>query len=307
MTVCMTITSYGTITSELCEKTGGSTLPSALTYRSASARRAEILEVLNADGAYVSHAELSKRFEVSEMTIRRDARMLEQRGLARLVTGGVCLVREPLAENDFRLRSEREVHAKREIAAAALTLIRDNSTVAFDAGSTVLELARKLTFSHRLKVVTASLPVMCLLGDRPNIELIGLGGVLRSRTQAFAGPATIEALTHIRADQVFLGTGAIRTEAMGNGVYEGNTWDSEVKRALISSTDEVVLLADSTKFDRTAVAKFGSLSDIDIVVVDDRITSSDVELLTAAGIRVVKAEPIGETSPLGLSIPEAYT
>ena len=299
----MTLTSYMTITSELCEKTGGSTLPSALTYRSASARRAEILEVLNADGAYVSHAELSKRFEVSEMTIRRDARMLEQSGLVRLVAGGVCLVREPVAENDFRLRTERDVHAKREIAATALTLITGNSTVALDAGSTVLELARKLTLLPRLRVVTASLPVMCLLGDHLNIELIGLGGVLHPRTQAFAGPATIGALTQIRTNQVFLGAAAIRTEGMSNGLYEGNTWDSEVKRALISSADEVVLLADSTKFDCTAIAKFGSLSDIDIAVVDDRITSSDVELLTAAGIRVVKAEPIGETSPSDRSIP----
>ena len=282
-------------------------MDSPLTHRSGQARRAEIINMLNADGAYLSHSELGKRFDVSEMTIRRDARLLEQRGLARHVAGGVCLVREPLPENDFRLRTERDVDAKCQIAATALRLIAGNSTIALDAGSTVLELARKLTLPYPLTVVTASLPVMWLLGDRPNIELIGLGGLLHPRTQAFAGPATVEALTQIRTDQVFLGASAIRSEGTGNGVYEGNTWDSEVKRALIRSADEVILLADSTKFDRTAIAKFGSLSDIDVLVVDDNITSSAVELLTAAGIRVVKAEPIGAPNQSDRSIRQAHT
>jgi DeoR/GlpR family transcriptional regulator of sugar metabolism len=268
--------------------------PASLKYRSAPARHAAILDMLSADGAYLSQAELSKCLDVSEMTIRRDARLLESRRLLRVVSGGVCLIREPVPENAFPLRTQRDTEAKRRIAAAALSLLAPNSTVALDAGSTVLEFAREFTPRHVLTVVTASLPVMCLLGNNPNVELIGLGGVLRPRTQAFAGPMTVDSLRQLRVQQTFLGATAVNSD----GTYEGNTWDFEVKRALIEIADEVVLLADSKKFERTAIVRVGPLSDVDLAVVDERIAPSAVEILKSAGIRVVIA---GDTAETGAS------
>ena len=257
----------------------------ALKYGSAPARRAQILDLLGASGAYLSQAELSHMLGVSEMTIRRDARDLAQQGLLRVVAGGVCLIREPLADNDFRLRAQADTTLKRQLGAVALSMVAPNSTIAIDAGTTLLEMARLIGPTQTLKVVTASLPVMTLLADRPNVRLFGLGGELHPRTQAFAGPTTIESLRHLRVAQLFLGASAVS----GGGTYEGNTWDSEIKRAMVAAADQVVLVVDSSKFHRSAIALAVPLTAVHIAVVDDGISTGARDMLEAAGVRVVVA------------------
>ena len=92
----------------------------------------------------------------------------ESRRLLRVVSGGICLILWTLYQRMHSLfRTQRDTEAKRRIAAAALSLLVPNSTIALDAGSTVLEFAREFTPQHVLTVVTASLPVMCLLGATP--------------------------------------------------------------------------------------------------------------------------------------------
>ena len=262
---------------------GRTPLSSGLKYGSAPARRAQILDLLGANGAYLSQAGLSHLLGVSEMTIRRDAHDLEKQGLLLLVAGGVCLIREPLAGNDFRLRAQARTALKRQLAAAALSMVAPNSTIAIDAGTTLVEMARLIGPAQMLKVVTASLPVMTLLVDRPNVQLYGLGGELHPRTQAFAGLATIEALRHLRVEQLFLGASAVSR----GGTYEGNTWDAEIKRAMIAAADQVVLVVDSSKFERSAIALAAPLTAVHVAVVDDGISTGARDMLETAGIRVV--------------------
>ena len=268
-----------------------------LTYRSAPARRAQILDLLRTS-AYLGQGELSQLLGVSEMTIRRDARELDERGLLRVVPGGVSSVSTLLAANEFALRVDRQVDAKRQIAAAAVGTIAPRSTIAIDAGTTALEIARLLDSRQPLTVVTASLPVMVVLGDHPGIEMIGLGGMFRARTQAFAGPATIDALRRLHVARLFLGAAAVDSR----GTYEGNTWDSEIKRSLIDAADEVTLVVDSTKFARTAVARVCPLSAIHSAIVDAGISEADREMLEAAGVRVMIVPADRPTSSPGLPI-----
>lgn len=256
-----------------------------LRYAAAPARRQRILEVVR-QANFSGASELSALLGVSEMTIRRDMHLLSDQGLLRLVHGGATRVAEEPAGTDFRLRAKQRHDVKARIAAAAAALVRPDTSIALDTGTTAMELALLLSPSLRLTVVTPSLPAMVTLSDRPGIEVFGLGGVLHNESQGFAGPATLTALRSLHVNQVFLGTTAIARGAL----WCGNPWDAETKRELVSIADEVVLLADSAKFSSTATANIMPLSEIDVLVTDYSPGGAHLDEVRAAGVRVIIAE-----------------
>lgn len=257
-----------------------------LRYGSAPARRQRILEVVRGAN-FIGASELCAILGVSEMTVRRDIRLLAEQGLVRAVHGGVCPVEGAATMGtDFRLRATQRREAKARIAAAALQLVGQGSSIALDTGTTVMELASMLTPAGRLSVVTPSLPAMVALAGRPGIEVVGLGGVLHAESQGFAGPAALGALRNLHVSQAFIGTTAIARGAL----WCGNQWDAETKRELVAIADEVILLADSAKFRATAMAHIVPLSEIDTLVTDDGISKADLEEVRAAGVRVVVAD-----------------
>ncbi len=224
------------------------------------------------------------------MTIRRDIQRLASQGVARAVRGGISLMPHDGGGldgtgTDFAIRAEEMVEVKQGIARTALRLIKPDTTIALDAGTTTLELARLLPSSLHLSVVTASLPAMAVLADRPGIELIGLGGFLHRESQAFAGPPTLAALRQLRIHQTFLATSAIRDGQM----LCGNLWDSETKRTLIENSEELVLVVDSSKFDRSAMNRVGPLSAVRVLVVDAGIDPQDLRRAEDAGVLVIIA------------------
>lgn len=259
-----------------------------LRYATAPARRERILELVRSE-SFSRASELSELLGVSEMTIRRDIQVLADRGLLRPVHGGATRLPDPSLGTDFRLRTVQQPGAKRRIAEAAQTLIKTDTSIALDAGTTTLDLARLLAAPLRLSVVTPSVPAIVALGDRPRIQVIGLGGILHHESQAFAGPATLSAIRSLRVNQLFLATTAI-----GHGaLWCGNPWDAETKRELVAIADEVILLADSSKFHTTAMANVVPLSAVHVLVVDDGITSDQRSEVEAAGVRVlVAASPL---------------
>jgi DeoR family fructose operon transcriptional repressor len=262
---------------------------SPMRYDSAPARRAFIMDMVRNTG-FCSAVELSRELGVSEMTVRRDIQRLAKEGLARAVHGGVSAATTLLGPVDFRLRSAQRLTAKQAIARRALALLAPNSVVAFDAGTTTLEVARMMPPDLRITVVTHSLPVISVLGARDNLEILSLGGALHAETQAFAGPITLQALSNIRVHTLLLGATSVRDGAM----WCTNTFDAATKQTLIAAADRVVLLADSAKFDITAVMKVADLSDIDMVVTDSQLTNEARVMLSLSGIELIMVEA-GET------------
>ena len=265
----------------------------SLRYGSAPARRRRIVDMVGGS-SFLAASELSEALGVSEMTIRRDIRLLADRGLVRAVHGGVTPNSGMTFGTDFRLRYSLRHDAKAAIAATAVSMIKNESSIALDTGTTAVELASLLGPPLRLSVVTPSLPVIVILRDRSGIEVVGLGGVLHAESQGFAGPATLTALANLRVNQVFLSTSAIGRGAL----WCGNPWDAETKRELTRIADEVVLLADSSKFQATAMSNVVPLSAVDVLIVDEGITDRDRAAVEAEGVRVVIAslEASGPTS-----------
>jgi DeoR/GlpR family transcriptional regulator of sugar metabolism len=255
--------------------------------RTGGVSRREKLLGLVLDSGFLTTAELADVLHVSEMTIRRDANRLVEDGLLRTVHGGVAtLSTGPVGSGrDYKLRARSSSAAKRAIGRAAARLVSGAGVVAIDAGTTCASAAEALHPDEHTIVLTHSLIVMNELGTRPNVEVIGTGGTLHSRSMSFSGPQSVQLIRNMRIGTLLLGASGIDRR----GIYCGNEYDAETKRALIEAAARVVLLTDASKFQIPAMVRTCGLDLIDEAVVDDSITDAQLQTLADSGIQVTVA------------------
>jgi len=245
-------------------------------------RSAVILKEIETRGS-VSVAELSTRLGVSEMTIRRDLVDLEKAGFVRRVHGGAVSSRGRSYEPSLVVRSNENRAAKEAIGQRAASLVAGGDSIAIDSGTTALELARNLVGRHNLTVVTPSLLVADVLSGQRDIKLVLTGGIVRSGEGSLVGDLAQQAWQGLFVDRLFLGVGAVDAET---GLSEYNWDDALVKRAMIHSAKEVIVLADASKFGRVAFAKIDALSAVHQIVTDQALTSSLADACIKHGIVV---------------------
>ncbi|QRP43427.1 DeoR/GlpR family DNA-binding transcription regulator [Amycolatopsis sp. FDAARGOS 1241] len=249
----------------------------------AQERRSRLVALVAAQG-FCTVAELADALGVSEMTVRRDARQLMGEGRMRSVHGGVTMLpAAAIGGTDFHTRAARNGDAKKAIARKVLELLPESGAVAFDAGTTTHEVAQLLRPELNLQVVTASVPVINTLLGRDGFDVISLGGTLHQKSQSFAGPMTVAAIGELRLRTLLLAASGLT----GEGVYCGNHFDAVSKRALVEVADEVILLADSDKFETSAMVRACSLSDVDVFVTDDRLPVRHRDALRQHGVEVI--------------------
>lgn len=251
----------------------------------AEERQQEILRLARAQGR-VDVAALAEDFAVTAETIRRDLTTLERAGVLRRVHGGAIPVErigfEPaLAARDALLTEEKE-----RIAKVALAEVPEEGAIILDAGTTTARLAQALPADRELTVVCNSPAIAVILGPRVNINLLLIGGRVRGKTLAAVDDWALRPLADLYVDVAFLGTNGLSVE---RGLTTPDPAEAAVKRAMIAASRRTVVLADHTKIGNDYLAKFGSLSDVDLLITDsglDDELASDVE---AEGVRVVRA------------------
>jgi DeoR/GlpR family transcriptional regulator of sugar metabolism len=241
------------------------------------------------------------------MTARRDVTKLVAQGLVRVVSDGVSVVTDLLMPVEFRFRSHEHTAAKRAIARYALFLLEESSAVGFDSGTTVLEVARRLPKDRSLTVVTHSLPVMDAVARYPGVHLIGLGGVFLPQGQAFTGNLALRSVSQLRIQTFLLGATSIR----GGSMWATNGFGAEMKRALMQAAERTVLLADSSKFDYSALMMVAELSKVSIIVTDDLVSDATRAAIANAGVELVavssgdeaaeERDERGQESEMGMS------
>ncbi|TDD72319.1 DeoR/GlpR transcriptional regulator [Jiangella aurantiaca] len=255
-------------------------LAGAVRYTDAPRRRDELLRQLRSAG-YLSAAQAAAELDVSEMTIRRDLRQLALDGLAVRVTGGARL---PGGDGiPFELRTDQFAAQKAAVARAVADLLPAGATVALDSGTTVARLAELLPAG--LTVVTHSVPVVSVCAARPDLRLIGLGGVFNPATRSFGGPAVRGALEDIAVDLAVLSATAVGPD----GVFCADPYDAETKRALAAAARSVVVAADGSKLAARAPIRFAPISTVSTLVTDSSADAAAVRALEAAGLRVSRA------------------
>lgn len=252
----------------------------ALSGLDAAARRDEIRRRLERDG-FAAVSELAGVLGVSDMTVRRDLRRLEEEGLLHVVHGGA----RRHSGGDFLARGSEQAGPKRRIGETAAGLLEPDEVVLFDAGTSVLEVARSLPGAFHGYVITHSVPILRALSDRPDVRVNCLGGDLSTASQALVGPTTMENLEKVTARTALLGTAAVSAR----GLYVAQDIERSAKLGFIERSERVVLVADHSKLDESAALLLAPLDVVDVLVTDGPVPSSLARALSAAGVEVVLA------------------
>ena len=246
-------------------------------------RRREIVACLRRDGRCLV-AELARRLEVSEVTIRQDLDVLEQEGVLQRTHGGAILNVKIGLERPFQVEETSHKAEKERIAAAAADLVSSGDTLILDVGTTVTAAARRLVEQKkRPTVFTNGLNIAAILEADPEITTVVTGGTLRPKQHSLVNPFAEFILPRIHADLALIGVNGIEAE---HGVTNVNVAEAEMKALFVRAARRRVVLADSSKVGQIALAKFADLSDIDLLITDGGANEEDVAAIRRKGLEV---------------------
>ncbi|MFF4604762.1 DeoR/GlpR family DNA-binding transcription regulator [Streptomyces sp. NPDC001339] len=251
----------------------------------AEQRRALILDEVRRRGG-VRVNKLTRKLNVSDMTIRRDLDTLARRGMLAKVHGGAVPVGEPSAhEPGFEAKSALELSAKEDIARAAAEMAAPGSAIALAGGTTAYALAQRLLDVPDLTVVTNSVRVAEVFytaqraaagggsgpdtgpsaGPGPGDATVVLTGGVRTPSDTLVGPVADAAIRSLHFDVLFLGVHGISAEA---GLSTPNLAEAETNRHFVRSARRVVVVADHTKWGTVGLSSFATLDEVDVLVTD---------------------------------------
>ncbi len=242
-------------------------------------------ELVRSQG-FVSIPDLRSELEVSESTIRRDLDALVAEGEVQRTHGGVFYTGGGASLQLFEDRRAGDWDGKRDVAQAAARLIENHDTLLLDGGSTTYEIARQLV-GRPLQIVTNSLPVANLFAASDQADLVLLGGYVHSRTAVSLGPYANQMLASLNVQKAFLSIAG----ADARGYYNSNLLLVETERAMMGCADQTIVVADSSKFGKSSLARLCALDQVHSVVTDQRLSESWRERLTCAGVELILSSP----------------
>ena len=249
-------------------------------------RRQHILAKLQREGR-VLISDLSDALGISRITIRKDLDYLVGKGLVLRSHGGALPVRTQntaLLDPSLHEKEQKQSKEKLRIAKAAAGLVTEGMCVVLDSGTTTTAIARELRRFEHLTVITNAVNIATELAGT-DFEVILTGGTLRKNSFSLVGPVTEDMLRSMRADVLFLGVDGFDVRA---GVSTPNLLESRVNRAMVDSAARVVVVCDSTKFKRRSLALIVPPAKIHAVITDNQISAADVDVLTRAGVEVLR-------------------
>lgn len=258
-------------------------------------RKNDILAILKRENK-VHVPDLSERFGVSEVTIRKDLKELEDRGLLRRVHGGAECIRQDRVAVESTLSELVTLHPaeKRAIARRAFGFIEDGDAILLDASTTTRELAHLLRDSDLadLTVITPSAEIAIELVACPHIQVILIGGIMRPSLNTTMGPIATDTLKQLHADKAFIGVNGVDVQV---GLTTQNILECEMKRCIIEASTRSFVLADASKLNAIALGVIGAVSAVDYIVTEATISSRLKAKLEERGVEVVTVEVADST------------
>lgn len=227
----------------------------------------KIVQLVNERGS-IRVTELSELCQVTEETIRRDLDRLEQAGRLRRSHGGAVSVKDQQPEIPYFEREITHADEKRRIAEEAVKMIQPKDRILLDASSTAWYMAASMP-DIPLTVLTNSIKVAMELSSKEKIEVISTGGILASRSLSYVGPLAERSLDAYHVDKAFFSCKGVHLE---RGISESNELQARIKHKMVGMADQVILLADSSKFGVQAFTHVADMSDVDIIITDGRVS-----------------------------------
>jgi DeoR/GlpR family transcriptional regulator of sugar metabolism len=249
-------------------------------------RQRRILEAIRSGGG-VTVEGLVSHLGVSEATVRRDLEALSAKGLVSRTHGGAVSPGTSTAfEDSYAEKQFKNLEEKCRIGAVAAALAADGEAIALDAGSTTLEVARRLINLRHLTVMTYDLLIAGTVDYNPTSSVLLAGGRVRRGFGLTLGSETERFFRRVRVNKAFLGADAIDPD---RGIFNANFEEAAVKQLLIESACEVIVVADRSKFGKTALVEICGMERITRIVTDRGADPAALDALRRNGVAVTLA------------------
>ncbi|WP_113097978.1 DeoR/GlpR family DNA-binding transcription regulator [Agrobacterium sp. fls2-241-TYG-188a] len=226
-------------------------------------RQVEIIELAKSEGKVIVE-DLANRFSVTSQTIRKDLNDLcEARALTRIHGGAIF----PSSTENVRYEARRSIAAseKQAIGRAAAALIPNNTSLFINIGTTTEAVGEALLDHHELMVITNNINVANRLRIYPGIEVVIAGGVVRGSDGGIVGEAAVDFIRQFKVDYAVIGVSAIDRDG---ALLDYDFREVKVAQAIIANARHVILVSDSSKFDRTAPVRIGHISQVHTFITD---------------------------------------
>lgn len=246
-------------------------------------RHKYILDELNRAG-FVSVSDLAKNMEVTMVTIRKDLKLLEDKGLLYRSHGSATPASPYVSDRSVSIKKLEQVEEKSKIAQKALEYLDDNEAILIGSGTTVVAFAQAIPKNMPLTVLTAAMNVTLALLDSPELELVQLGGVVRKSSSSAVGHYAEEMLKNFACSKLFLSVDGISLE---HGLTTSNMMEAHLNAQMIKNVQKTIVLADSKKFGKKGFGKICELEDVDVIITDSGIPDLYKSKLEGKGIEVV--------------------
>ena len=248
-----------------------------------SPRQTDILKKARQTGR-VEVDDLAIQFDVTPQTIRKDLNEICDAGLLQRVHGGAVY---PSGAINYAYDARRSLAAeeKRRIGETAAALIPDNSSVILNIGTTTEQVAFALRDRDGLMVITNNINVANILRESPSTEVIIAGGLVRRSDGGIVGEATVDFIRQFKVDFAVIGVSGIDTDG---ALLDFDFREVKVAQAIIANARHVIVVADQTKFTRTAPVRIGHLGQAHSFITDACPLDSIRQVCAEGGIKLIE-------------------
>jgi DeoR family transcriptional regulator of aga operon len=242
-----------------------------------------ILNKLEKEGL-VTVSDLSKEFDVSAVTIRKDLTMLEELNLL-FRSNGKAIRKNPYTR-ERTVNEKEKIHQdeKNKIASKAAKLIKPFDSIILASGTTIIEMAHQIKAVKGMTVLTTSLNAALIVSKLNDVDVIQLGGVVRKSSSSVIGPLGEQMLAEFTCSKLFLGVDGIDLDF---GLTTTSSMEASINKVMIKSAQKIIILADSSKFGRKGFGRICGLEEVDQIITDAGIEDSYKDKLIEIGIDVL--------------------
>lgn len=245
-------------------------------------RRHEIVQLVFKQER-VQVPELAQLFGVSTVTIRNDLNGLDEKGLLVRSRGGAVASSRLTQELSLKEKHDANRGIKERLGKFAASLIKDGESIILDSGTTTEEVAKNLTNHHGVVVMTNGLNVAHSLLNAPSVEVLMTGGTLRKKSLSFYGRQAEQHLQQYHFDKLILGVDGFEKDI---GITTHFELEALLNRVMCEVSREIIVVTDSSKFNRKGVHKILSANEVNAVVTDSGIPVDIKTALENAGVQL---------------------
>lgn len=245
-------------------------------------RHRAILDILQLQGS-VSVSDLAERLDVSEVTIRKDLSALEKQNKLYRTHGRAIPISPYIGDRHINEKEKQAVLEKRAIGMRAAKMVNEHDSILMASGTSILYAAKELIYKKNITVITASVSASSMLSQNKDIDVVQLGGIVRESSVSVVGSFAEDMLKYFNCSSLFMGADGVDLDF---GVTTTNMMEANLNRMMMNTSQQTVLLVDSSKFGKKGFSKICDIGEIDRIITDENIPKMYLENLQELGIEV---------------------